>query len=131
MKKTVTDFKSTVRNLAVTLLLAMPLAFAQAGDMKRGEGMMESEGMMNGRDMAQEEARDAQGRGEVIRLDRAAGQIKLRHGPMPALDWPAMTMSFPVEDPAMLEGLKEGDEVDFEVHMDAEGNTTVTRIESR
>ena len=39
--------------------------------------------------------------------------MTLRHGPMPNLDMPAMTMVFKVADPKMLDGLKEGDKVKF------------------
>lgn len=39
--------------------------------------------------------------------------VTLRHGPIPALDWPAMTMAFATEGPAQARGLKPGDEVTF------------------
>lgn len=39
--------------------------------------------------------------------------ITLRHGPVPRLDWPAMTMAFAVEGSAQLRGLKRGDHVRF------------------
>ncbi|WP_370190936.1 efflux RND transporter periplasmic adaptor subunit [Qipengyuania sp.] len=52
---------------------------------------------------------------------RATGTIKsitargvtLRHGPVPALEWPAMTMTFASEGPAQLRGFKSGDRVAF------------------
>jgi Cu(I)/Ag(I) efflux system membrane fusion protein len=39
--------------------------------------------------------------------------ITLRHGPIPALDWPAMTMAFAIEGPAQVQGLKPGDVATF------------------
>lgn len=39
--------------------------------------------------------------------------VTLRHGPVPALDWPAMTMTFRTEGPAQLRGFKRGDRVRF------------------
>ena len=39
--------------------------------------------------------------------------VTLRHGPVPALDWPAMTMTFATEGPAQLRGFKRGDRVRF------------------
>ena len=39
--------------------------------------------------------------------------VTLRHGPVPRLNWPAMTMAFAVEDSAQLRGLKRGDRVRF------------------
>jgi Cu(I)/Ag(I) efflux system membrane fusion protein len=52
---------------------------------------------------------------------RAAGMIQkisatsvtLKHGPVPALEWPAMTMAFALSDPLLLRGLKRGDRVTF------------------
>ena len=40
-------------------------------------------------------------------------KVTLKHGPVPALDWPAMTMAFATEGPAQLRGFKRGDRVTF------------------
>ena len=37
----------------------------------------------------------------------------LKHAPIPALEWPAMTMSFKVREKAQLQPLKKGDKVEF------------------
>ncbi|ASK89658.1 efflux RND transporter periplasmic adaptor subunit [Sphingorhabdus sp. SMR4y] len=42
-----------------------------------------------------------------------ARSVTLRHGPVSALDWPAMTMAFAIEKPAQLRGFKRGDKVTF------------------
>jgi Cu(I)/Ag(I) efflux system membrane fusion protein len=39
--------------------------------------------------------------------------VTLSHQPVPALRWPAMTMQFRLEDPALTRGLKAGDQVRF------------------
>lgn len=44
-------------------------------------------------------------------IDAATGRITLKHGPIANLGMSAMTMAFPVKDPTMLKGLKEGDQV--------------------
>ena len=49
--------------------------------------------------------------GRVEKL--AAGGATLSHDPVPALGWPAMTMLFRVEDPALIRGFKVGDRVTF------------------
>lgn len=51
--------------------------------------------------------------GEVRKVNREAGKVTLRHGPLTNLDMPAMTMVFAVAEPALLDGLKEGDRVRF------------------
>jgi len=43
----------------------------------------------------------------------AANSVTLSHGPVPALEWPAMTMAFATDGPAQLRGLARGDSVAF------------------
>ena len=52
--------------------------------------------------------------GEVRRVDREGGKLTIRHGPIPNLDVPAMTMVFQVADAGMLDRVKAGDKVTFE-----------------
>lgn len=54
------------------------------------------------------------GKGEVILIDKTAGKVKLKHEPVPELDWPAMTMFFPVTNKWQLEIVNIGDQVEFE-----------------
>jgi Cu(I)/Ag(I) efflux system protein CusF len=66
--------------------------------------------------------------GEVRRVDKAQGKVTLRHGPLPSLEMPAMTMVFKVADPKMLDNLQPGDKVKFAAS-DKDGALTVTAIE--
>jgi Cu(I)/Ag(I) efflux system periplasmic protein CusF len=67
--------------------------------------------------------------GEIRKVDKDAKKITIRHGPMPNLDMPAMTMVFQVKDPAMLGQVKAGDKVMFEAQK-LGGAFTVTKIEA-
>lgn len=70
----------------------------------------------------------AMSEGEVRKVDRAAGKITLKHGPVPSIDMPPMTMVFVAADPAMLDRVKPGDKVRFAA--DKVGDVyRVTRIE--
>ena len=51
--------------------------------------------------------------GEVRKLDAEAGKITIRHGVIPQLDMPPMTMVFHVRSPALLEGVKVGEKIRF------------------
>jgi Cu/Ag efflux protein CusF len=51
--------------------------------------------------------------GEVRKVDKAAGKVTLRHGPIPSMDMPPMTMVYQVKNPAMLDSIKAGDKVKF------------------
>ncbi|WP_317204165.1 copper-binding protein [Janthinobacterium sp.] len=66
--------------------------------------------------------------GEVKKIDKEAGKITLKHGPLANLDMPPMTMVFRVKDPAMLDQVKVGDKVSFVAEKVA-GQLTVTHIE--
>ncbi len=66
--------------------------------------------------------------GEVRKIDKDAQKITIRHGPMPGVDMPAMTMVYRVKDAAMLDQVKAGDRVKF--HAEKVGGAfTVTKIE--
>jgi Cu(I)/Ag(I) efflux system membrane fusion protein len=63
------------------------------------------------------------------RIERLEGRsITLSHQPVPALQWPAMTMTFALPDPALAKGLKVGDRVHF-IFDQAGGAPTVRRLE--
>ncbi len=66
--------------------------------------------------------------GEVRKVDKDAKKITIKHGPLPSLDMPSMTMVFQVKDPAMLDQVKAGDKVKFEAQK-VGGAFTVTQIE--
>jgi Cu(I)/Ag(I) efflux system membrane fusion protein len=70
------------------------------------------------------------GRGRVTNIDAQAGRVELDHEPIPAMQWPAMSMGFVVEDKADLSTLKKGDVVEFEVRPrpDQDGNYLVPKI---
>jgi Cu(I)/Ag(I) efflux system membrane fusion protein len=70
------------------------------------------------------------GRGTVISVDPAEGRVELDHEPIPAMQWPRMTMGFMAEDKGQLAGLKKGDVVQFAVKPkpDAEGNYLIDGI---
>ncbi|HEY0650107.1 efflux RND transporter periplasmic adaptor subunit [Phenylobacterium sp.] len=63
------------------------------------------------------------GRVEQIAPDR----VTLSHEPVPAIQWPAMTMQFRLADPALARGLKAGDRVNFAFEQ-APAGPTVRRM---
>lgn len=73
-------------------------------------------------------AADAMSEGTVKKLDTAAGTVTLTHGPIENLFMPAMTMSFPVQDPSMLGGLSVGAKVRFQAE-EAGAVIRITKIE--
>jgi Cu(I)/Ag(I) efflux system protein CusF len=66
--------------------------------------------------------------GEVVKVDKSAGKITMKHGPIKSLDMDAMTMVFRVADPAMLDKVKAGDKVKFEADR-VNGAITITSMD--
>ena len=66
--------------------------------------------------------------GEVRRVDKDAGKITIRHGPIASLDMPAMTMVFQMKDPRLLGQVKNGDKIRFSAEKSG-GQYLVTHIE--
>ncbi len=95
----------SVKTLACLLALAAtsaatPLAFAA--------------GAMDGMDMKPSAASQPAPRpvpAEIRKIDAQAGKVTLKHGPIENLGMSAMTMAFPVKDPASLKNFKEGEAV--------------------
>ena len=52
--------------------------------------------------------------GVVTQVDAHAGTITLNHQAISAINWPAMTMQFHAENPAILHGVAVGDHVTFQ-----------------
>jgi len=106
--------------IAASLLAAL-LPLVAAGAAAQGTGMpMKPPGSASAAAMPLVQ-------GEVRKVDPGKGQIVLRHGDIPNLAMPAMTMGYEVADRKMLEGLKVGDKVRFQAEM-IKGKATVTEL---
>lgn len=68
--------------------------------------------------------------GTVTAIDAAAGTISLSHEPIPAVQWPAMTMQFRAEDPSILQGIAVGDRVAFALKS-AQEPQVITMVEKQ
>ncbi len=100
--------------LSAALFLAQP-AFAHDGHgTKKNPDVVAQAGTMS--------------QGEVRKVDKETKKITLKHGPIPNIDMPPMTMVFHVSDPAMLDQVKKGDKVKFSVAKVGD-NLTITKIE--
>lgn len=66
--------------------------------------------------------------GEVKKVDKGAGKITIKHGPLVDQNMPAMTMVFRVADPKMLDQVKPGDKIKFEADK-VNGALTVVTLE--
>jgi Cu(I)/Ag(I) efflux system periplasmic protein CusF len=98
---------------AITLLVAPAWAQKPAADHSAHHGAAQDKGAL--------------AEGEIRKVDKEAKKLTIKHGPMPSLDMPPMTMVFQVKDPAMLDKVKPGDKVQFKAEK-LGGAFTVTEI---
>ena len=68
-------------------------------------------------------------KGEVKKVDSAAGKVTLTHGAIKKFDMEdGMTMVYRVKDPSMLASLKTGDRISFDTDK-IDGKFTITKME--
>ncbi len=120
------------------LMLAAGQALAQSSDSRQPampmQKQMPMQNQMPMHDQAQKQMpmnpmASATTDGEVRKIDKGAGKITLKHGPIKNLEMPPMTMVFHVKDRAFLDKVKVGEKVRFAAEQDA-GALTVTAIEA-
>ena len=70
------------------------------------------------------------GRGVVTGVSAADGYLELKHEPIASMKWGEMQMGFAVADKKLLEGVKKGDTVEFEMRglPNKEGDFVVERL---
>lgn len=65
------------------------------------------------------------------RLDAVeGGSVTITHHPIPALNWPGMTMDFQLASPAVAKGVPPGSPIRFEFEQRGPGEFVITRIEA-
>ncbi|MDE2309278.1 MAG: copper-binding protein [Betaproteobacteria bacterium] len=74
-----------------------------------------------------------QGTGKVVSVDRKKSRVRLAHEPIESLGWSGMTMDFSVAKASLLDGLRAGDTVKFElIHLKPEKIVwVIAKIERR
>lgn len=72
-------------------------------------------------------SKDITGKGVVVSADKASGTVMLKHEPISAIGWPAMTMNFKVQDKLMLGQVRKGDQVTFTLKPEGK-DYVVTRL---
>ncbi|MDZ4308092.1 copper-binding protein [Allopontixanthobacter sp.] len=125
-----------MRYLTWMNLLVLPFALAACDNAHDAEMPMENEDMamtadempMNGDTMPMTQSgtvRAASAEGTVAAIDADAGTITMEHGPVPAMEWPAMTMAFDASQP-IRDQVSVGDTVTFEFETSDKGNRIIS-----
>ncbi|HEX9806782.1 MAG TPA: copper-binding protein [Alteraurantiacibacter sp.] len=120
-----------MRVATLMTMLAAPLALAacnsgeeaaETDDMPMTESMPADDTAMMGQDAAM---RTASAEGTVTAIDAEAGTITIDHGPVAAIEWPAMTMAFQADEAAR-GTVAVGDEVTFDFEIGDAGSRIVS-----
>jgi len=119
----------TVSNIALALTLACALPLAFGGDEHSMSDHMNHMHMAEASQTVRtQNGAASMSEGEVKKIDKSAGKLTIKHGPIKNLDMPAMTMVFHVKDPAMLAQVKAGDKISFSAD-NIEGQLTLTQVQ--
>lgn len=124
-----------MRITTLLMLMAAPLALAacdseqdttEMDDMPMGDGQMSDGQMpMNEGDMPMMDTdgmmHNASAEGIVTAIDADAGTITIEHGPVPEIEWPAMTMAFDADEDLRSQ-VAVGEGIAFEFRTGSEGN---------
>lgn len=77
---------------------------------------------MKGMPASNASAKTGQATGIVSGFDTKAGVVTIKHGAIPGVGWPAMTMTFKATSAALLKGVQSGDEAAFTVMVNGRDN---------
>lgn len=76
-------------------------------------------------------AKAATGSGTVTAVDATAGTITIDHGAIPEVGWPAMSMAFKANPPALASQVRAGDKISFDVEIKDGAAAEVTAVRSQ
>jgi len=113
-----------VKQLRLILLLAL----AASGSAWAQPSGQDHESHHSAAASASPDAAASLANGVVRKVDRDAQKVTLRHGPIPNLDMPEMTMVFRVADPKMLDDLEPSKAVRFTAER-VGGQLTLTHVQ--
>ena len=117
-------YRTLRASVLASALISATLAVPMSGALAQGAGMSDMKKMpgMNDSKMSNtKKATTADATGTITALNAANHKITFDHGPIPAINWPAMKMEFAVVPSVDLAKLKTGDKVKFT--LSGSGNT--------
>ena len=113
----------TLHSTTVALLTLLSVA-----TLSHADGMNMNDMPMSGRMADQMTGKSPHGTGIVRKVDAENGRITIAHGPIDSIQWPAMTMTFAVQDKKLLNKVVVGEKIGFDLIPAAKDQYMVTRI---
>ena len=96
--------------IATAFAVALAPSTAIAADMKGEMKGMDMKGMSKDSKSGAKHV----AKGTVKAVDPKAGTVNVSHEPVKTMNWPAMNMTFKVQDKSLLDKLSAGKQVEFE-----------------
>jgi Cu(I)/Ag(I) efflux system protein CusF len=96
-----------------TLAASALIVVATLGAAPGNAGMPNMPGMPNNAATV----KTGKGVGVITALDPETAKITIKHGAIPGVGWPAMTMTFSAKPQALLKGLKVGQTIAFDTRV--------------
>jgi Cu(I)/Ag(I) efflux system protein CusF len=108
-----------MKNFAHIVVLALSVVAAQVSHAQTGGmGGMDMKDMDMSKDKKGSDKKAGskvhKGVGTVKKVDAAASTVTIAHGPIKSMNWPAMNMTFAVNDKALLDKFSQDKKVEFE-----------------
>jgi len=66
--------------------------------------------------------------GTILKIDAEARSLRIKHDPIPAINWPVMTMEFEASDTVSLSGLTKGSMITFDFDPNGEDGYVISTI---
>jgi len=131
-----TSIKVKAVAVAFAISLISSVAIAAEKDSMQGHGNMDHSTMdhstMNHAEMdhskMEKHSAEAMGVGVIHRVSRLNRMVNLTHEPIPALNWPVMTMDLPVAKSVDLSTIKTGEKVQFHLELGEDKKYIITHI---
>lgn len=115
----------TLRSTTVALFTLLSITISAHADDMNGMNMKDTS--MSGQRANQMNEKVHHGIGIVRKVD-ANGRITIAHGPINSIQWPAMTMTFAVQNKKLLDQVVAGEKIEFDLVQVSQVQYAVTRI---
>jgi Cu(I)/Ag(I) efflux system protein CusF len=115
----------TLRSTMMALVTSLLVTVAHAEGMS---SMNMKDAPMSGQTANQMSGKVHHGTGTVLKVDAINGRVTIAHGPINSIQWPAMTMTFAVQNKKLLDQVVVGEKIEFDLVQVYQDQYTVTRI---
>ena len=120
--------KSLAKIMMITSLISAPLISQADSGKHQMQGNSVYMGGMDHKNMKNESQKLIEGKGVINSVSVDKRVVNITHEPIPAINWPEMTMDLPVTKHVDLDSVKSGETVDFMLKLGRDKQYRITKI---